>query len=251
MIRVIKIGGNVIDDQHRLDMVLDACASMSEPLVLVHGGGKVATELAERMGVQQQMIDGRRITDAETLRIVTMVYGGLLNKSIVAGLVARGVSSVGITGADGDAVRAHKRTHPTIDYGFVGDVDTVNVEFFAKLLQAGHRIVCAPLTHDGAGTMLNTNADTMAAEIAAALTIRDDVELTYVFDHAGVLRDIEDPASAIQALTRAEAERLVTEGVITAGMLPKLENAFRAVERGVPRVRITRWDMLNAGTIIR
>jgi len=251
VIRVIKIGGNVVDDARRLAMLLDACASMQGPLVLVHGGGKVATELAERMGVPQTMIDGRRVTDADTLRIVTMVYGGLINKQIVAELQARGRAAMGITGADGDAVRAHKRRHATHDYGFVGDVDAVNTAFFAQLLHQGLCIVCAPLTHDGAGTMLNTNADTMAAEIAAALAATDDVELTYVFDHAGVLRDVDDATSAMAVLTRAEAERLVTEGTITAGMLPKLENAFRAVERGVPRVRITRWDMLDGGTIIR
>ena len=274
--RVIKIGGNIVDNEQRLGVVLDACAAFEEPFVLVHGGGKIATELAERLGVPQTMVDGRRITDAETLRIATMVYGGLINKAVVAGLQARGVQAVGLTGADGDLVRAHRRVHAlvdyahvgdidtvNIDYGFAGDIDTVNVNFLIMLLNGGYSVVCAPLTHDGAGSMLNTNADTIAAELAVALSSSvaspvassaaspANVELIFAFEHAGLLRDVNDPLSGIASISRGEAASLLAEGVITAGMLPKLENAFMAVERGVHRVRVTRYDMLDAGTTIR
>lgn len=247
---VIKIGGNVVDDAERRAALLDAIAAKRGPVVLVHGGGKVATELAERMGIGQTMVDGRRITDAETLRIVTMVYGGLINKTLVAELQARGVDAVGLTGADGDLIRAHKRVHSERDYGFVGDVDRVNVNLLTTLANAGLTVVCAPLTHDGNGTILNTNADTIAREIAVALSTVTTTELSYIFEHKGVLRDVSDPDSAIATLSRSEAQAYVDEGVITAGMLPKLDNAFAAAERGVARVRITRWDALDGGTQI-
>lgn len=247
---VIKIGGNVVDDAERRATLLDAIAAKSGPVVLVHGGGKVATELAERMGVVQTMVDGRRITDAETLRIVTMVYGGLINKTLVAELQARGVDAIGLTGADGDLIRAHKRVHAERDYGFVGDVDHVNVALLTTLANAGLTVVCAPLTHDGNGTILNTNADTIAREIAVALAAVTPTELRYIFEHKGVLRDVGDSESAFATLSRSDAQHYVEEGVITAGMLPKLENAFAAAERGVARVQITRWDDLDGGTQI-
>lgn len=262
--RVIKIGGNIVDNEQRLGVVLDACAAFEEPFVLVHGGGKIATELAERLGVPQTMVDGRRITDAATLSIATMVYGGLINKAVVAGLQARGVQAVGLTGADGDLVRAHKRVHAlvdyahvgdidtvNIDYGFAGDIDTVNVHFLTMLLNGGYSVVCAPLTHDGAGSMLNTNADTIAAELAVALSSPANVELIFAFEHTGLLRNVNDPLSGIASISRGEAASLLAEGVITAGMLPKLENAFMAVGRGVQCVRITRYDVLDGGTLIR
>ncbi len=285
---MIKIGGNVIDNNERLGIVLDACAAYSEPFVLVHGGGNVATEMAERLGVPQTMIEGRRITDADTLRILTMVFGGLVNKTIVSALQARGVNALGLTGADGNLTRAHKRsTGPqepsaprdpqktnapqepqktsaqVTDYGFVGDIDTVNTSLLCMLLQSGYCPVCAPLSHDGAGTMLNTNADDVARVLALAIassgpesTITrspstSDIELIYVFDYAGVLRDVNDPHSAIPTLSRQESAQLLADGVITKGMLPKLENAFRAFENGVKQVRITRYDMLDGGTLIR
>lgn len=248
--RVIKIGGNVVDSVERRAAVLDAIATSGLPTVLVHGGGKLATELAERLNVPQTLVDGRRITDAETLRIVTMVYGGLINKTLVAELQARGVNAIGLAGADGNLMLAHRRVHAERDYGFVGDVDTVNITLLTMLTEAGYTVVCAPLTHDGAGTLLNTNADTIAREIAVALSATAETELSYIFEHAGVLRDVNNASSAFPQLSRADAQDGVAQGVITAGMLPKLENAFAAAERGVARVRITRWDDLDGGTQI-
>ncbi|MBU3742311.1 MAG: acetylglutamate kinase [Candidatus Kapabacteria bacterium] len=248
--RVIKIGGNVVDSVERRASVLDAIATNGLPTVLVHGGGKLATELAERLNVPQTLVDGRRITDAETLRIVTMVYGGLVNKTLVAELQARGVNAIGLTGADGNLMLAHRRVHAERDYGFVGDVDAVNVALLTMLAEAGYTVVCAPLTHDGKGTLLNTNADTIAREIAVALSATTETELSYIFEHEGVLRDVNDASSAFVQLSRAQAQAYAANGVITAGMLPKLENAFAAAERGVRRVRITRWDALDGGTLI-
>lgn len=268
--RIVKVGGNVIDNDEHLGVVLDACASFGEPFVLVHGGGNIATEMAERLGVPQTMVDGRRITDGGTLRILTMVFGGLVNKTIVAALQARGVHAIGLTGADGNLTRAHKRgpTPLGTDFGFVGDIDTVNTPLLWMLLQSGYCPVCAPLSHDGSGTMLNTNADDVARVLAVALasttlastalastalasTALAPIELIYVFAHAGVLRDVNNPHSAIPAISRAESAQLLEDGIINKGMLPKLENAFRAFENGVQKVRITRYDMLDGGTVIR
>lgn len=249
--RVLKIGGSIVDHDERLAMVIDACSAFGEPFVLVHGGGKMATEMADRLGVPTTMEGGRRVTDAETLRIVTMVYGGLVNKNIVAKMQGRGVNAVGITGADGNVVRAHKRVRGTLDFGHVGDIDSVDTALLHLLMNSGYSVVCAPLSHDGAGSLLNTNADTIAAELAIALRRAQNVELVYVFEHAGVLRDVNDPSSMMTSITRTETAALLESGTITAGMMPKLTNAFMAIERGVTSVRITRFDMLDAGTLIR
>lgn len=277
--RIIKIGGNVIDIESRLNTVLDACASFNEPFVLVHGGGNIATEIAEQLGVPQTMVDGRRITDAATLRILTMVLAGLVNKTIVSALQARGVNAIGLTGADGNLSRATQRgtgggtasgvdketprelsgsvvsrtsVRTDIDYGFVGDIDHVNTALLRSLIDSGMCPVCAPLSHDGNGLMLNTNADDVARVLAVALAANtaNNIELIYVFDHAGVLRDINDPTSAFASLNRSNATQLHSDGIITKGMLPKLENAFLAAESGVQCVRITRYDSLNEGTLI-
>ena len=248
--RVIKIGGNVVNSPKNLAFALDECVLGPQPFVLVHGGGRSATELAQKLGVEQTVVDGRRITSEETLNIVTMVYGGLINKTIVAGLQARGLNAVGFTGADGNLIRAHRRVIAGIDYGFVGDVDRINTAFLLLLLNAGHSVVCAPLSHDGKGSMLNTNADTIAAELAVALAATQEVELVYAFEHKGVLREVHDESSCIPSINRVEYVALQNEGVIVKGMLPKLENAFQARERGVQRVRITRYDALESGTEI-
>ncbi|TCJ17721.1 acetylglutamate kinase [Flaviaesturariibacter flavus] len=234
---VIKIGGNVIDDEAALDTFLEQFAAVEGVKVLVHGGGKLATRMAEAMNVPQQLVDGRRITDAETLRIVTMVYAGYINKNIVARLQAAGCPAIGLSGADGDAVRAHKR-RSALDYGFVGDVDAVNAFLLQRLLEGGDAVVLAPITHDGKGQLLNTNADTIAQETARALAAAYEVHLLYSFEKRGVLRDAADNDSAIPRITPAAYLELKEKGIVSAGMIPKLDNAFAALASGVSEVII-------------
>jgi acetylglutamate kinase len=194
---VIKIGGNIIDDETKLSSFLLSFASIKGKKILVHGGGKLATKLADKMGVEQQMIDGRRITDAETLKIVTMVYAGYINKNIVAQLQVNGCNAIGLSGADGNLIQAHKRQHATIDYGFVGDIDSVNTALLQTLLEQDIAVVAAPITHDTKGTLLNTNADTIAQELATALGKLYQTELIYSFEKNGVLLNVDDEDSVI------------------------------------------------------
>ncbi len=243
MIRVVKIGGGIIDSEQQLDAVLDGIARSVDPVILVHGGGRLATDLAHRLGIDQTLIDGRRVTDLDTLRVVTMTYAGWINKTIVAKLQARGVHAIGLCGADNDIIRASMRPKVPIDYGYVGDIEKVNTQALTALQGTHSTLVLAPITHDGAGTLLNTNADTIAAEVALALT--PDVELVYAFDHAGVLKDVNDPSSLIALIDRAASQRMAEAGEIHTGMLPKLHNAFRAAEGGVQRVRIARYDAVD------
>lgn len=235
---IIKIGGNIIDDEASLQQFLRSFASIGGHKILVHGGGKLATRMADAMKIPQQMVDGRRITDEATLRIVTMVYAGYINKQIVAGLQQHGANALGLSGADGDVVRAHKRVHATIDYGFAGDVDQVNNALLHRLLQDGVVPVLAPITHDGQGQLLNTNADTIAQETATSMAGIYDTVLVYTFEKAGVLRDVNDDASVIGVIDNAAYTRLKEENVIHSGMLPKMENAFRAIGKGVSKVVI-------------
>ncbi len=254
---VIKIGGNIIDDEAKLASFLKSFATIKAKKLLVHGGGKLATKLAEKLGIQQQLIDGRRITDAETLKIVTMVYAGYINKNIVTQLQANNCNAVGISGADGKAIFAHKRQHPTIDYGFVGDVDSVNTSFLTTLLKQNDSVVIAPITADTNGQLLNTNADTIAQEVAKAMSKDYDVQLIYSFEKAGVLLDINDEASVIKKITPEKYKTLKIpssageEAVISAGMIPKLDNAFAALNSGVAKVIIGKAEELSnlvAGT---
>lgn len=253
---VVKIGGNIIDDDTKLAAFLASFAALPGRKVLVHGGGKLATRLAQQMGVEQQMIDGRRITDAETLKIVTMVYGGFVNKNIVAQLQRHGCNAIGLTGADGNLVKAHQRRHPTIDYGFVGDVDSVDAGLLEVLLDRNMTVVAAPLTHDGNGTLLNTNADTIAQEIATVLSERYAVSLVYSFEKAGVLLDVNKDDSVIPVIGPGYYTELKDKQLIFAGMLPKLDNAFAALDRGVHKVIIGKAEELGklvegkAGTTI-
>jgi len=242
---VIKIGGNVIDDEKNLSSFLQSFASIRVPKILVHGGGKLATKLAEQLGIVQQMIDGRRITDAETLKIVTMVYAGYINKNIVAQLQANGCNAVGLSGADGNAIIAHKRIHPNIDYGFVGDIDTINFDFLQNLLQQNIAIVQSPITVDASGQLLNTNADTIAQEIAKAMSKWYDVELIYSFEKNGVLLDINDETSVIPTIDTKSYQILKQENKIFAGMIPKLDNAFAALQSGVKKVIIGKAEDLQ------
>jgi acetylglutamate kinase len=245
---VIKIGGNIIDDEQRLAVFLASFAALKGKKILVHGGGKLATKLAADLNVPQQMVDGRRITDAETLKIITMVYAGLINKNIVAALQMLGTNAIGLTGADGDLIRSNKRTNATIDYGFVGDVKKINERFLVSLLQDDITVVVAPVTHDGQGSLLNTNADTIAQEIATAMASQYAVDLIFSFEKRGVLTDVNDENSLIPLLTRSLYEKYREEQKIFAGMIPKLDNAFAAISSGVHKVIIGQAEELKALT---
>lgn len=257
-LNVIKVGGAVVEDPNTLSVLLDAFASLPGRKVLVHGGGRAATRIAAQIGIESVMIDGRRVTDAETLKVVTMVYGGLVNKSIVAQLQARGVNALGLTGADLGYMRADKRPlkkvgDQMVDYGFVGDVKDVDSSILADLIARGVVPVLAPLTHDGQGNMLNTNADTIAGSAAKSLAEIFDVTLTFCFEKKGVLSDPDDDDSVIPSITEESFRQLVADGVVAGGMIPKLENSFEAIRAGVSEVVITRADELGrgSGTIIR
>ena len=244
-ITVIKVGGKIVEEEVSLAALLDRFAAIEGRKVLIHGGGRSATRIAERLGIESRMVDGRRITDAETLKVVTMVYGGLVNKNIVAQLQARGINALGLTGADCNIITAHKRPVKTIDYGFVGDVECADGAMLAKLIEQGITPIVAPLTHDGKGNMLNTNADTMAAETAKALAAHYQVTLIYCFEFPGVMRDPEDTDSLIGTITRESYCTLLAEGIVSGGMIPKIDNAFNAIENGVKEVIITRADAID------
>ena len=253
---VIKIGGNIIDDEAALSAFLKQFSEVKGKKVLVHGGGKLATELAQQLHIAQQMIEGRRITDAETLKIVTMVYAGLINKKLVAQLQGLGCNAIGMTGADGNLIRSHKRTNVGIDYGFVGDIDDVNTPLLTNLFKEVEAVVIAPITHDKAGQLLNTNADTIAQELAKALAGKYAVELIYCFEKPGVLLDANNDNSVIAHIDKAGFQDLKDTKAIYDGMIPKLTNAFAAVDSGVSKVIIGHAGQLNqliegnAGTTI-
>jgi acetylglutamate kinase len=253
---VVKIGGNIIDDDALLSVFLKKFAGIKSKKILVHGGGKLATRLAEKLGIPQQLMEGRRITDAETLKIVTMVYAGFINKNIVAELQFLTCNSLGITGADGNSILAHKRENTGIDYGFAGDIDQVNFPFFRQLLDNGLSPVVASITHDGGNQLLNTNADTIAQEIAKAMSSEYAVSLIYSFEKSGVLLDVEDEKSIIKNLRPGYYEELKKSRKIFAGMIPKLDNAFKAIRQGVQQVIIGKGEELdqlitgNSGTTI-
>ena len=250
---VIKVGGKIVEEEATLCKLLDDFAALEGYKVLVHGGGRSATKIAALLGIESKMVNGRRITDAETLKVVTMVYGGLVNKNIVAGLQARGVNALGLTGADMDVIRSAKRPVKDVDYGFVGDVKQVNGAFLSELIHKGVVPVMTPLTHDGEGHMLNTNADTIAGETAKALSGQFDVTLVYCFEKKGVLRNENDDDSVISRITPEEFKQYVAEGVIQGGMIPKLENSFEALDAGVTEVVITLASAINSdgGTRIK
>jgi acetylglutamate kinase len=250
---IIKIGGNIIDNPPKLVDFLTHFAELSGKKILVHGGGKLATQLADQLGVQQQMIEGRRITDEETLKIVTMVYAGYINKNIVARLQAYGCNAVGLTGADANLLPAKKREHSGIDYGFVGDVlsNQFMITRWTQFLNNKLVPVIAPITHDVRGQLLNTNADTIAQEIARGLAGMYNVHLVYSFEKPGVLLDVEDENSVISRINPSYYAELKEKGLIFAGMLPKLDNAFEALNNGVKKVIIGKaedLDQLIAGS---
>jgi acetylglutamate kinase len=244
---IIKIGGNVIDNSENLYHFLKDFERLDGFKILVHGGGKVATQIAEELGIEAKLVDGRRITNIETLRVVTMVYGGLINKNIVAQLQRFGNNAIGLTGADGNFIRAKKRPVKTIDYGFVGDIDdnSINPQNISRLMEAGFTPVFCALTHDGEGQLLNTNADTIASALAVALSSLYETTLIYCFEKKGVLQDIDDEDSLIREINPEHYEELKTRRIIHSGMLPKLDNAFTAISCGVKAVIIGKSDDLG------
>lgn len=242
---IIKIGGNIIDDEKKLSSFLKEFASIDEKKILVHGGGKLATKLAEQLKIPQQVVEGRRITDEETLKIVTMVYAGYINKNIVAKLQFCNCNAIGLCGADGDTILAHKRQHPAIDYGFVGDVDTINTGLINDFLQKNITPVFAPITHDQQGQLLNTNADTIAQELAKGLSHDFEVTLIYSFEKSGVLLDAENDKTIIPVINTSSYKKLKAEEKIFAGMIPKLDNAFAALNSGVNKVIIGKAEQLK------
>lgn len=250
---IIKVGGKIVEDAVTLQHLLKDFTALPGAKLLVHGGGRSATYIASKLGVESQMVDGRRITDAETLRVVTMVYGGLVNKNIVAGLQANKVNALGLTGADMNVIQSAKRPVTTIDYGYVGDVKSVDASALKTLLDSGVVPVMAPLTHDGQGQLLNTNADTIAGEVAKALAAHFEVTLMYCFEKKGVLENPDDDESVIPTLDRTRVQAYIEQGAIQGGMIPKIENALQAVEKGVKRVVITSAAafLCESGTVIQ
>ena len=260
---IVKVGGAVVEDETQLSQLLKDFSAIEGKKVLVHGGGRKATKMAAQLGIESKMVNGRRITDADMLSVVTMVYGGLVNKSLVARLQANGVNALGLTGADIDVIRSHKRPpvhllqeglgEVTIDFGFVGDVDRANGQMLSKLIDTGITPVMAPLTHDGLGNILNTNADTIASETAKALAPYYDVTLVFSFEKKGVLRNPDDDESVIPVITHEDFIRYKADGTISGGMLPKIENALSAIDAGVARVIITLATALDghSGTVIQ
>ena len=250
---IVKVGGAVVEDEVQLAQLLKDFSAIPGRKVLIHGGGRRATQVATSLGIESKMVGGRRITDAEMLSVVTMVYGGLVNKNLVARLQANGVNALGLTGADIDVIRSHKRPlKDGIDFGFVGDVDRADGQMLSRLIEAGITPVMAPLTHDGQGNILNTNADTIASETAKALASIYDVTLIYSFEKKGVLSNPDDDDSVIPTINRADFERYKADGTISGGMLPKIENALSAIDAGVGRVIITLATAIDghSGTII-
>lgn len=252
-ITVVKIGGNVIDDPAALRGFLADFASLPGAKILVHGGGKLATRLAQKLELQVQMVDGRRITDKGTLDIVTMVYAGLVNKQLVAGLQAAGCNALGLSGADGNAVMARRRAPEPIDYGFVGDIESVNHTLLGELLGAGVTPVFCAIMHDGQGTLLNCNADSVASSVALGAARIAPTELAFCFEKNGVLHDPDDETTLIREITAESYAALKAGGIVSKGMIPKVENALKAVANGVRSVTIKHSENLlnDTGTVIR
>ncbi len=256
---IVKIGGNVIDNSENLHHFLGDFTRLEGPKILIHGGGKMATETSASLGIEAKMIDGRRVTDIATLRVVTMVYAGLINKNIVAQLQAKGANAIGLTGADGNIIKAKKRPiikvapkegeleGTEIDYGFVGDLDesSVSVSSLTNLLQAGFVPVFCAITHDGETQLLNTNADTIASAVAVAMSSVYETHLVYCFEKKGVLRDVNDETTVVREIRSTDFEHLKADGTVAGGMIPKLHNAFEAINKGVASVYIGKADELT------
>ncbi len=253
-VTIVKVGGAIVEDNEQLAQLLTDFAAIPGKKVLVHGGGRRATKVAAALGIESKIVNGRRITDAQMLEVVTMVYGGLVNKNLVAKLQAKGVNALGLTGADMDVIHSHKRpVKDGVDFGYVGDVERANGKMLQTLIQEGITPVMAPLTHDGNGNILNTNADTIASETAKALAPYYDVTLIYSFEKKGVLSNPDDDNSVIPVITRSDFEKYQADGTIGGGMIPKIENALAAVDAGVKEVIITLATAIDGkqGTVIK
>lgn len=253
-VTIVKVGGAIVEDNEQLAQLLTDFAAIPGKKVLVHGGGRRATKVAAALGIESKMVNGRRITDARMLEVVTMVYGGLVNKNLVAKLQAKDVNALGLTGADMDVIHSHKRpVKDGVDFGYVGDVERANGKMLQTLIQEGITPVMAPLTHDGNGNILNTNADTIASETAKALAPYYDVTLIYSFEKKGVLSNPDDDNSVIPVITRSDFEKYQADGTIGGGMIPKIENALAAVDAGVKEVIITLATAIDGkqGTVIK
>ncbi len=250
---IIKVGGKIVEEPDSLKQLLNDFSQVTGHKVLVHGGGRSATKLASDLGIESKMVNGRRITDADMLNVVTMVYGGLVNKKIVAGLQSLNINALGLTGADMNVIRSVKRPVKDVDYGFVGDVETVDGKLLSELIKKGIVPVMAPLTHDGKGNLLNTNADTIAGETAQSLAPYFDVTLIFCFEKKGVLKDADDENSMIPILTPEIFQQCREDGTISGGMIPKLENSFAALNAGVSKVIITLATAIDgeSGTVIQ
>ena len=246
---VVKIGGDIVDNEAFLTSFYTQIKAISGPMILIHGGGNRASSLQEQLGHVPIKVDGRRVTDQATLEVVTMVYAGLLNKKLVAGLQAKGKNAIGLSGADGDAVRAHKREVSTVDYGFVGDIDRVNVSFINDLLSDGKVPVFSAITHDGNGQLLNTNADTLAAKIAVAMSSLYNVQLFYCFTKSGVLTDVNNDESIVTRIDKGLYKEMKIAGQIFEGMIPKLDTAFEALDQGVMSVHLGKVNILSDNAI--
>ncbi len=250
---LIKVGGQIVEEPETLQKLLSDFAKIDGHKALVHGGGRAATRIASQLGIESQMVNGRRITDQKMLEVVTMVYGGLVNKQIVAGLQALNINALGLTGADLNYMRSDKRPVKEVDYGFVGDVKAVDAGILADLITKNVVPVLAPLTHDKKGNLLNTNADTIAGEAAKALAKYFDVTLVFCFEKKGVLRNPDDDDSVIPEITQTLFAQYIADGTINGGMIPKLENSFDAIRAGVKQVIITKADEIgkNLGTVVK
>lgn len=242
---IVKIGGNIIEDDSLLKSFLDIFSGLEGKKILVHGGGKRATSVASKLGIESKMVNGRRITDAETLEVITMVYGGLVNKNIVAQLQALHIDAIGLTGADANSIYSEKRPVKDIDYGFVGDVKKVNHQSVDKLIKAGFTPVFCAITHDGHGQLLNTNADTITSQVAVGMSRIYETTIYYCFELNGVLKDINDKDSVIKHINSASYSTLLKEGIIADGMLPKLKNCFDALKNGVETINLGNTSMLT------
>ena len=240
VLHIIKIGGNIIDDEQALSSFLTDFASLNEPKILVHGGGIMATRLAEQLAVPTRMLEGRRVTDEENLKIVTMVYAGLINKQIVARLQALNCNAIGLSGADANVIPATRRNPVPVDFGFVGDIvpSTVNLSFLENLIRQRISPVCCAITHDQKGSLLNSNADTIAAALAIALSKHFETHLIFCFEKEGVLANPDDASSLVSEITRVKYQELKQNKIITAGMIPKIDNAYKAIDAGVKKVLI-------------
>lgn len=247
---IIKIGGNVIENKEELSKFLKAFSELNGPKILVHGGGKLATQLGKKLGIESKLVGGRRITDTQSLELITMVYGGLVNKNIVAQLQSQNCNALGLSGADGNTIQAHKRPVKDIDYGFAGDVDGVDATTITRLLKAGLTPIFCAMTHDGKGQLLNTNADTIASEIAIGMSEKYETTLYYCFEKKGVLMDINDDESVVKHIDSTSYQKLLQQKIIADGMLPKMENCFHALHKKVHQVRIGDIGMLDPKTTL-